>query len=56
MPVYADGWSLLPPHRGLQFVPLLVALLTAVEVLGVTALAGSARVVGSVQAQRLGMP
>jgi putative ABC transport system permease protein len=54
MPVFADGWSLLPPQRGVQLGPLLVALLSALAVLGVTALAGSAQVVGAVEYGRRG--
>jgi hypothetical protein len=54
MPVFADGWSLLPLQRGVQPLPLLIALLTALVVLGLTAAAGSARVVGAVQAARPG--
>jgi hypothetical protein len=49
MPIFADGWSLLPLSRGTQPWPLLLAFVIAVVVLGVAAVAGSARVVASVR-------
>lgn len=49
MPVFADGWSLLPLRQGPQPLPLMVSVVAAVLVVGTAAIASSARVVASVR-------
>src|SRR5262249_45967945 len=45
LPVFSDGWHLLPAPPGLTPVTLLVAVGVIVVVIGVAALAGAARLV-----------
>ncbi len=52
MPVFADGWSLVPLHRGAQPLPLLLAAVIALVVIGAATVTGSARVVASVRGRR----
>jgi hypothetical protein len=49
MPIFADGWSLLPLHQGPQPLPLMVAVVAAVLILGTAAVTGSAGLVASVR-------
>jgi hypothetical protein len=53
-PVFADRWSLLPLHQGLQPLPLMVAVVAAVLILGTAAVAGSAGLVASVRGRPAG--
>jgi hypothetical protein len=54
MPIFADGWALLPMRLGPRPTSLTVAFLGAATVLGVAATLGSARVVAAVTARRTG--
>ncbi len=54
LPVFADGWALLPPPSGQPVIPLLIAAVTVLAVIGVAAIAGSARLVAAVGAQHEG--
>jgi putative ABC transport system permease protein len=49
MPIFTDRWSLLPLHQGPQPMPMMVAVVAAVLILGTAAVAGSAGVVASVR-------
>jgi hypothetical protein len=52
LPAFADGWALLPAPSGPPVLPLVVAATTVLAVIGVAALAGSARLVAGVSAQQ----
>ena len=54
LPIFADGWALLPAPRGVQPVPLLLAVIAGTAALGAAAIAGAARVVAAVDRQAPG--